>query len=202
MSWFARHIRDNVVGYLALVIALSGASYAVTALPRGSVGTAQLKNGAVTTAKIHDHAVTPRKMAPGLLGRTRSVETQVNFADPNPADPVASPDDIALYHPLTWSMPKAGHATIVVAVDSFVQSCSTGSATAGLYVDDKPVPHTLVNLPSQFFFDGHPNAGQHFGGTLSLAAGAHHANIGVDCSSGNLSSATYGNATWTLTLSQ
>ncbi|HJQ05628.1 MAG TPA: hypothetical protein VJ872_09305 [Nocardioides sp.] len=202
MKWFARHVRDNVVGYLALIIALSGTSYAVAALPRGSVGTAQLRNGAVTTAKLHGHAVTAAKVAPGLLSRTRSTETQVDFADAQPADPVASPDRIAMYHPLTWSMPTAGHATVVLAVDSLVQACSSGIATAGLYVDDKPVPHTFVNLSSLSFFDGHPNGGEHFGGTVSLPAGSHHANIGIDCASGDLSGGTYGNATWTLTLSQ
>ena len=42
----------DVAATLALIIALGGTSYAVTALPRNSVGTAQLKAHAVTKAKL------------------------------------------------------------------------------------------------------------------------------------------------------
>jgi len=67
MSYLARHFRNNIVGYLALVIAMGGTSYAAVALPRGSVGTAQLQRGAVTTPKIRDGAVTTRKLALGSV---------------------------------------------------------------------------------------------------------------------------------------
>jgi hypothetical protein len=46
----------DVAATIALVLALGGTSYAVTALPRDSVGTAQLKA----------HAVTKSKLAPGV----------------------------------------------------------------------------------------------------------------------------------------
>jgi hypothetical protein len=42
----------DVTATLALIVALGGTSYAVTALPRDSVGTAQLKDRAVTRAKL------------------------------------------------------------------------------------------------------------------------------------------------------
>jgi hypothetical protein len=46
------HIKNNAVAYLALVIALSGTSYAAINLPAGSVGTRQLKDRAITAAKL------------------------------------------------------------------------------------------------------------------------------------------------------
>lgn len=48
------HIRGNLVGYLALFVALSGSTYAGVRLtiPPSSVGTQQLKNGAVTKPKL------------------------------------------------------------------------------------------------------------------------------------------------------
>ena len=49
----------DVAATLALIVALGGTSYAVTALPRNSVGTAQLKA----------HAVTKGKLAPGVIVR-------------------------------------------------------------------------------------------------------------------------------------
>jgi hypothetical protein len=42
----------DVTATVALVVALGGTSYAVTALPRNSVGTAQLKAHSVTKAKL------------------------------------------------------------------------------------------------------------------------------------------------------
>jgi hypothetical protein len=46
-----------VIASAAVVVALSGTAYAVTALPAGSVGTAQLKRSAVTSPKIRDGAL-------------------------------------------------------------------------------------------------------------------------------------------------
>src|SRR5579884_643716 len=51
------HVRGNVVGYVALVFALSGSAYAASSLPANSVGTKQLKSGAVTTKKLSQHSV-------------------------------------------------------------------------------------------------------------------------------------------------
>jgi len=46
----------NVASFLALFVALGGASYAATQLPKNSVGTSQLKNSAVTPAKLSSSA--------------------------------------------------------------------------------------------------------------------------------------------------
>src|SRR5437588_6683367 len=51
MKRFLDHLRTNVIGYLALFIALGGTSYALT-LPAGSVGTRQLRNHSVTPIKL------------------------------------------------------------------------------------------------------------------------------------------------------
>jgi hypothetical protein len=61
----------NVVACLALFIALGGAGYAATKLPRNSVGTAQIKKNAVTTAKLKAKAVTAAKIRPGAVGATQ-----------------------------------------------------------------------------------------------------------------------------------
>src|SRR5438067_2477861 len=56
-----------VVACLALVVALGGSAYAVSALPKNSVGTKQIKNSAVKTAKIKDGAVTNLKIKDGSV---------------------------------------------------------------------------------------------------------------------------------------
>jgi hypothetical protein len=38
---FGRHVRQQLVGYVALFVALGGVSYAAVSLPRNSVGSAQ-----------------------------------------------------------------------------------------------------------------------------------------------------------------
>jgi hypothetical protein len=53
-----RHIRSNLIGYLALFAALSGTSYAALSLPAGSVGTRELRNRAITAAKLNPTSVT------------------------------------------------------------------------------------------------------------------------------------------------
>jgi hypothetical protein len=52
----------NVMATIAVFIALGGASYAATQLPKNSVGAKQLKDGSVTTAKIKEGAVTGSKV--------------------------------------------------------------------------------------------------------------------------------------------
>jgi hypothetical protein len=47
------HVRSNLIGYLALFVALGGTSYAAATLPSGSVGTPQLRNGAITATKLN-----------------------------------------------------------------------------------------------------------------------------------------------------
>jgi hypothetical protein len=199
MNWFLSHLRSNVVGYLALVVATAGTSYAVAELPRGSVGTPQLQRGAVTTPKLHHQAVGSSQLKPGVVPRTTARLTTVDFAGPE-ADPVAAPDKPARYHPMTFTMRTAGHAAITGTIAAIAQQCSAGFATAGLYVDGEPVPGTRQVLDSAFFTDGHGTPGEVFAATVALPKGAHEANIGVDCASGNLSSSVNGDVAWTVTV--
>lgn len=201
MNWLWHHLRSNVVGYLALLIATSGTSYAVMALPPGSVDTRHLQRGAVTTPKLADRAVGATKVKVGVVPRTNSTLTSVDFAGPI-GDPVAAPDNVARYHPMEFSLPADGRAAITASVASLTQACSSGFATAGLYVDGAAVPGTRVTLSPLFHSDGHGNPGANFAATVSLPKGDHEANIGVDCSEGNLGSSVNGHVAWTVTVSR
>jgi hypothetical protein len=65
-----RHLRGNLVAYLALFLALGGTSaYAAGALPKASVGTKQLKKSAVTSAKVRDGSLQARDFAAEQLPR-------------------------------------------------------------------------------------------------------------------------------------
>ena len=74
----------NVVGTLALFIALGGVSYAAVKLPARSVGTKQLKTGAVTSAKIRDGTLRQRDFVDGQLPPGESGAAGVDGADGKP----------------------------------------------------------------------------------------------------------------------
>ncbi len=62
-----KHLRKrltfaNVMSMVAVFIALGGAAFAATQLPKNSVGSKQLKKNAVTAAKIKKNAVTTAKI--------------------------------------------------------------------------------------------------------------------------------------------
>lgn len=62
------HARANLIGYVALFVALGGTSYAAVSLAPGSVGTRQIQNGAVTGRKLANGAVTPAKLQSRAFG--------------------------------------------------------------------------------------------------------------------------------------
>ncbi len=64
---FRRPSAALVISLIALIVALSGSSYAALMLPAGSVGTRQLAKGAVSTSKIKNGAVTGSKVARNSL---------------------------------------------------------------------------------------------------------------------------------------
>ena len=73
------HLRSNVVGYVALFIALSAGAYAA-GLPRNSVKSKQIKDGQVKLADLAADSVDGSKVANGSLGNA-------DFGDALPAGP-------------------------------------------------------------------------------------------------------------------
>jgi hypothetical protein len=61
------HIRNNLVGYVAVYIALGGAAWAVTVAPKNSVVSKSIKNGQVKTSDLADGGVTGTKLAAGAV---------------------------------------------------------------------------------------------------------------------------------------
>ena len=77
MGAFRGHIRNNVVGYIALFVALGGTTYAATELNKGEVksrhiGAGQVKRSdiskrAINSARVADGSLLARDFAPGQL---------------------------------------------------------------------------------------------------------------------------------------
>jgi hypothetical protein len=77
---FASHIRTNIVGYLALFVALSGTAYAATA-KRNSVATKSIRSGAVTNAKLATRSVDGSKVLDGSLTGADTQDASIQSAD-------------------------------------------------------------------------------------------------------------------------
>jgi hypothetical protein len=78
MSRLITHVRHNVIGYLALFVALGGTSYAAFSLPKNSVGTRQLRNGAVTNHKLANGSVGAKKLDGKSIAGSVAFWAQVN----------------------------------------------------------------------------------------------------------------------------
>ena len=61
------HVRNNVVAYLALFVALGGSAYAAIELEKNDVTSKHIKNGGIKNKDIADNAVTSPKVANGSL---------------------------------------------------------------------------------------------------------------------------------------
>lgn len=78
---FLRFLRGNVIGLLALFIALGGTTYAATALPKNSVGAKQLKKNAVTAVKIKNGSVTNPKIGANAITGAKVKDDSLTGAD-------------------------------------------------------------------------------------------------------------------------
>jgi hypothetical protein len=61
------HLTGNIVGYVALFLALGGSAYAVATAPKNSVVSRSIKNGQVKKADLGNGAVTTKKFAPSAV---------------------------------------------------------------------------------------------------------------------------------------
>jgi hypothetical protein len=67
-----RHIRSNVVGYVALFVALSGVAYAGSAVPKNSVSSSSIKKGAVKGSDVGNESLTGTDISEGTLSQVPS----------------------------------------------------------------------------------------------------------------------------------
>jgi hypothetical protein len=78
LSAVLRHLRGNLIAYLALLVALSSTSYAAATklLPRNSVGTAQVVNGSLQQVDLSSKAIAALRGARGPRGLTGPTGSQ------------------------------------------------------------------------------------------------------------------------------
>jgi hypothetical protein len=193
-----RHLRANVVAYLALFLALTCTSYAAAQVANGSITTKKLAKNAVTSPKIKAGAVTNAdlgassvKSATVANGSLRAADLapgtlpEADFLQVNPGGsaPVAVPEGFSLNKQV--SVPRAGNLLVRMDLFNVTTACSAGSADMGLYADGTPVPDTKVPGPSAS--DPYSMA---MSALVPVTAGPHTFSIGVDCPSGTINGLT------------
>ena len=122
----------DVVGTLALLVAMSGTAYAAHALPKHSVGSAQLEPGAVTSSKIKNGQVKSTDVADGSL-------TSADVADGSLTSADVADHSLALVDVVRVD------ATVAVSVNLGGDSCST----LDLAVPGAEVGQLVMLLPTQ-----------------------------------------------------
>ena len=84
-SRIREHLRSNLIGYLALFVALTIAPAWAATLRNGSVTTKKLRNGAVTTKKVKNGAITAPKLAANSVDGSKVVNNSLTGDDVNEA---------------------------------------------------------------------------------------------------------------------
>jgi len=128
---FRDHLRTNIIGYLALFVALSGTAWAATKIgsediKRKAVLSKHIKNKQVKTKDLANGAVTASKLAAGLAGRPGPKGDQ---GDPGPpGDPGADATSLFAY------VRDAGNAdTATLDFASGVTAVDENAISAGHY---------------------------------------------------------------------
>ena len=73
MTRIINHLRRNLIGYIALFVAIGGTSYAASALPPNSVGGPQLKNHAIDPVKFDPRYINGSVAAWAIVGANGKV---------------------------------------------------------------------------------------------------------------------------------
>jgi hypothetical protein len=200
----------NVVSVIALFIALGGAGYAVTTLPKKSVGARQLKKGAVTPPKVAPATVElfrgqqgpPGQQGPqGQQGPPGPTFGETAVGPNSPTDPPVSPDESAATATVNgrhfdFTLPAAGGTYIRFYTPFWGANCSAGNPRAGLYLNGAPLRNTSQVIPQVAVANT-----QEFVSLIPLGAGAHSVELRKDCPGGSPSGGVDSNSgVWTVFL--
>jgi hypothetical protein len=75
------YIRRNVLGFVAIFIALNAGAYAVTVAPPNSVVSSSIKNGEVKTPDLGAGSVTSSRIAPNSVGSAKVADNSLGGVD-------------------------------------------------------------------------------------------------------------------------
>ena len=128
---FSGHVRSNVVGYVAIFLALSGGTVAWAALAKNSVGSKQLKNDQVKSVDVRDDdlnggGLQDEDLAPGSVGDDEILPAELTGAaiDESTLDGVGSVGDFRVVGVLARRDAGVGQAQTNLGPYAFVIGCA------------------------------------------------------------------------------
>jgi hypothetical protein len=150
------------VSFLALFVALGGASYAAIHLPPRSVGNAQLQNFSVSSAKLRPFSVGAGKIIPGAVGAPQVNSSQVQLRVTGPCTDGAM-----------QSIAQSGNVTCTPVLPNEYGSNTAGTTlgTNAMQAATQVATQSLAS-GSSYLVLAYPHA------VISGAAGQH---VEVDC---------------------
>src|SRR4051794_315213 len=136
-----KHLRSNLVAYLALLVAFgTGTAYAAASIP----------NGSVTAAKLHTNAGTSKKIKNGTI-KAKDIKKPTYVQSTNLALGTPPPvPDVVSVAPYDFTVPTTARTSITVFIPTIGGSCDSGNPdqpTIGLYIDNVPIPGTAAPVP-------------------------------------------------------
>lgn len=151
-----RLTHSTVVAYLALVVALTGTSYAA-----GLVGSPQIKNNSILSKDVHNHTLKTKDLAPKTLASLKASQGQPVAVAANPGtatDPCTGGQTLVLCGTTSshWLSDGFGIPGVDVWKDSLGNVHIRGSLTASATVAGAPSvfrlppgmrPRKLVGFP-------------------------------------------------------
>lgn len=156
MTRLLAHVRNNVVAYLALFVALGGTSYAAFSLPANSVGNRQLRNGAVTSRKLAKHAVTGAALDPksiaGRIADWAQIRADGHVTSSSPKATVSSTDPTRGIYRVSWH--RSIQSNCIAMANPANVPAVLGQATADTFGPDGPGRNSFVIVQT---FDAHGN---------------------------------------------
>ena len=145
-----------VVASIALFVALSGTSYAVTQLPKNSVGTKQLKRNAVTSTKVKDGTLVAADFQAGVLTGTAGPKGDTGATGAagatGPAGPAGATGAQGVPGPTASATASASGTTTLTAGGGYAEviRLTTAADTSGALVLDEPMRVVVLATVSAY----------------------------------------------------
>jgi hypothetical protein len=139
----------NVMATIAVFIALGGASYAATQLPKNSVGTKQLKKGAVTPAKFSPAA---RSKLVGRAGPAGPAGPKGETGPRGPGNAYVATNNDEVLHAKTISLNvPPGNYVVSASMYAFNREAKEGRVGCDLFSPNDPDHEgsAVANVPKE-----------------------------------------------------
>jgi hypothetical protein len=157
------HLRNNLVGWIALFVALGGTGYAAISIPRNSVGAAQIRNRSITPVKLNRSSIGGSVRAWAIVRANATVVA-------SGGKPIVNPSEVPGLYVIHWAVGLPRTCATVANIDERspaqtpIQLPNGGTASAAIgyasNVDTELIPSGNGHKISKTSLDTFNQSGQ------------------------------------------